>query len=227
MKTKKKLREYWNKGVRHLKHRKGFGVHSPFAFSIITEVIEEKSPYYAYSAMRRFYPKKGPLPFKVACLLFRLANRFKCRRLLEVGCERGDKTLPLLLVDKRNEIYSAASQEAVEISSRQLKVAGERGGQLFFIADLAELPTDWKADMIVIDSIPQGMDAEECFKSLFALSTDRTLFFISNIRPGMALESLWDRFCDCDDIEITMDLYDYGIAIRKPRFFKQHYVVSF
>jgi hypothetical protein len=24
-----------------------------------------------------------------------------------------------------------------------------------------------------------------------------------------------------------MDLYDYGLAIRKPRFFKQHYVVAF
>jgi hypothetical protein len=41
------------------------------------------------------------------------------------------------------------------------------------------------------------------------------------------MEQVWDQLCDREDVEITMDLYDYGLAIRKPRFFKQHYVVAF
>ena len=70
MSTKKKLKDYISKGVRKLKHRKGYGVHSPFAYAVITEVIEEKCPYYAYQKMMKLYPKDGPVKFKVATLLF-------------------------------------------------------------------------------------------------------------------------------------------------------------
>ena len=34
------------------RHRCGYGVHSPFAFSLITDVIYEKMPYYAYSSLK-------------------------------------------------------------------------------------------------------------------------------------------------------------------------------
>ena len=35
------------------RHRCGYGVHSPFAFSLITDVIYEKMPYYAYSSLKK------------------------------------------------------------------------------------------------------------------------------------------------------------------------------
>lgn len=33
------------------RYRCGYGVHSPFAFSLITDVIYEKRPYYAYQSL--------------------------------------------------------------------------------------------------------------------------------------------------------------------------------
>ena len=105
-KTKKKIREYLTKGVRRIKHRKGFGVHSPFAFAIITEVIEEKTPYYAYVTLRRAHAGRPNLPFKVASLLFRLADRFACQHSLVIGNDAGCALLPLMLVDSRSHIYA-------------------------------------------------------------------------------------------------------------------------
>lgn len=34
------------------RYRCGYGVHSPFAFSLITDVIYEYTPYYAYHALQ-------------------------------------------------------------------------------------------------------------------------------------------------------------------------------
>ena len=34
------------------RHRCGYGVHSPFAFHLITGVIYEKTPYYKYAALQ-------------------------------------------------------------------------------------------------------------------------------------------------------------------------------
>ena len=34
--------------LRRFRHRCGYGVHSPFAFNLITQVIYENTPYYKY-----------------------------------------------------------------------------------------------------------------------------------------------------------------------------------
>lgn len=198
---KKKLNEYLHRSVRKLKHRKGFGVHSPFAFAVITEVIEEKLPYYAYSSMQRRYDKKSNIPFKVVCLLFRLANRFRCHNIAILG-EEQYAVMPLTEVDSRN--------------------------QLTLINDVQKLTevADQKYDMIVVNANCLD-DDQKLSEWLLSHTADGAVIFVKGIQSGHALESVWDSFCDYDEMPITMDLYDYGLAIKKPNFYKQHYIVSF
>lgn len=62
--------------LRRIRHRCGYGIHSPFAFSFVTGVVYEKGEYYAYPALRGRYRTHGAggLRLKDALLLFRLAN---------------------------------------------------------------------------------------------------------------------------------------------------------
>lgn len=198
---KKKLNELISKGVRKLRHRKGFGVHSPFAYSVITEVIEEKIPYYAYSSMQRRYDKKSNIPFKTVCLLFRLANRFRCRNIAILGDEQY-ATMPLREVDTRNTITIINDAAAMEVSE------------------------DVKYDMIVVNLNPLSDDVS-LSTWLMSHTAPESVIFVKGVLPSHRLESVWDAICELDNMPITMDLYDYGLAIRKPNFFKQHYIVSF
>lgn len=85
------------------RHRRGYGVHSPFAFRFITDVIYEQHPYYAYRDLDRMLP----FGMRFRCrkglhLLLRLANHIQpdtillpCdawweKRYLQSGCQRAN-----------------------------------------------------------------------------------------------------------------------------------------
>ena len=58
--------------------RRGYGVHSPFAFRFITDVILEQNPYYAYSELDRRLPLSMRLRRRKGLhLLLRLANHLQ------------------------------------------------------------------------------------------------------------------------------------------------------
>lgn len=226
MKTQQRVKDYIKKSVRKIKNRKGYGVHSPFAFGIITEVIEEKLPYYAYQSMQRVYPSNAPIPFKVACLLLRLANRFKCRTMLEIGCDGGYTILPMALTDSRNIVYAVSTPEVAAQTQSHLSAFKNVLDRTRFISNIEDLPSDVTIDMLVVNGMPNRDHEAFCTWVLTHVSEDG-IIFVKGIKPGRMNESFWDCLCDYDDIQISMDMYDYGLAIRRPKFFKQHYVVSF
>lgn len=237
--AKKKIKDYLHLSMRKLKHRKGFGVHSPFAYSIITEVIEEKLPYYAYRRMQRTFDKQSPISFKVACLLLRLANRFHCRNVAELGCDGGYSILPLVLTDSRLKVSALATSQVVTEATERLAWLPARLSQVSFLPQVHDLATVSPLDMIVVNANPfepaavkpspeqQASAASELVEWVMSNSVENAVIFVHGIQSHHRLEQFWDQLCDRDDVSITMDLYDYGLAILKPRFFKQHYIVSF
>ena len=58
-----------------IRHRCGYGVHSPFAFRFLTGVVYERTPYYAYATLDPALPWGMRLRRKKGLhLLLRLAN---------------------------------------------------------------------------------------------------------------------------------------------------------
>lgn len=121
----------------HSRHRHGFGIHSPYVYYLMTNVIEEELPYYKYSLIEKvrnvllktdekigvFMPngekklKKiedvvsqwsiGP---KYGQLLFRLVNYSKAKTIIEYGSTSEITTMYLAAPDSKSKVLSITNQ---------------------------------------------------------------------------------------------------------------------
>lgn len=79
------LKQRFKHAIR-FRHKRGYGVHSPFVFDLITNVIKEKAEYYDFArieAMGCIREKER----KLYRLLFRLADYFSYRDVLCLGVQ--------------------------------------------------------------------------------------------------------------------------------------------
>lgn len=114
------------------RHRKGYGVHSPFAFRFITDVIYERHPFYAYKELdkalpfsKRFRQRRG------LHLMLRLANHLQPenivlpkdawleKRYLQSGCKTARIMCQLPTEDVRLCLLKAPDDAALQHLSEQ------------------------------------------------------------------------------------------------------------
>lgn len=60
------------------RHGRGFGIHSPFAYTLITEVLRQRYPYYGYADIS---------PDRRIRLLFRLVTHFRPKSVMIVSSQ--------------------------------------------------------------------------------------------------------------------------------------------
>ena len=84
------------------RHARGFGIHSPFAFSFVCKVLGEKAGYYAYNIIERKaaqlkHSREGrPLSVGKLKMLFRVVNYFRPDTIIAAG-HIGEEVFPALL----------------------------------------------------------------------------------------------------------------------------------
>ena len=94
----------------------GFGIHSPYAFNFVLNVLRERLPYYNYAYLRelreaiiartsrlRRHPRV--MSFKNAKMLFRIANYFTPQVLLQVGTNYGYSTASVMSVSRKSRLH--------------------------------------------------------------------------------------------------------------------------
>lgn len=116
------LKLYTN-AIYRFKRSKGFGIHSPFAYSFVVDVLREKLAYYAYDTIREHRERAHELAsekegktriisLKNALMLFRIAQYFNPRYFLQIGTSYGVSTTALLAVDSRSSLIIYPGKDA-------------------------------------------------------------------------------------------------------------------
>lgn len=194
--------------LRRFRNRCGYGVHSPFAFELITGVFYENTPYYAYQTLReREYREGGGYwrkaeRLKVKRLLFRLVNRVQPAMVVQAG------------------IPTAA---AIYLQAGCLK---QHFQQLVSAEELNLLETR-RVDFLYIHHPDDSDFVRTVFDKVADRASSSLVVAVSGIRSTSSMKCLWQDMKQDSRTGITFDLYDLGIIFFDRKRIKQHYVVNF
>ena len=242
METKRVLKKYCIKSFRKLRYRKGFGVHSPFAYDLITTVIEERYRYYSYNAIELYlkktlYPRmdrtktyhQKKMEQKKTRLLFRLVNRFSPQTILEIGTAWGISSLYM------NAPHSTVRQLCIEPDAEMAQVAREvikQSNIELLSGRFDDLPMEAleklnPIEFVLIHASRSELSVEKVLGQIAPFLSPEAVVVIDGIRKNSLRQQEWKQLTSFPKVTVSMDLYDMGLLFFSPKLNRQYYIVSF
>jgi len=244
---------------------KGHGVHSPFVFSFIRDVLNDEKPYPCYSAIEekrkellnnntvievtdfgagssviktnkrvvKDIASSSLKPKKYAQLLFRMAQYYKPKTILELGTSFGISSAYLASAGNGPDVHTC--EGAVSIAAIAKQNFDELGLKNIHITEgdftntfsplLAKLD---KIDLAFIDGNHRKEPTIDYFTKLLDHSTSSTILIFDDIHWSAGMEEAWEEIKQNPAVTLTIDLFFIGIVIVSPDInHKQHFSVRF
>ncbi|MDR1543584.1 MAG: hypothetical protein LBS50_04065 [Prevotellaceae bacterium] len=203
------------------RHRKGFGVHSPFVFDLLNAVFFEENPFYSFEKTEKILKKQFSKTFfskniKYYRLIFRLANYFYAKKILILGKNPFVEQY-FLSVSKTNRAVSICGLENLlkenlpQILEQNFKkLTNNKKNEPF---DIIFFLTH---NIIYYDYVITS--------PLFA---ENTILIFEGIYENPQSKAAWEHIKADEKTKICIDIYKYGIVFLKKDILKQSYLVKF
>ncbi len=203
------FRRYWN-WCRRFRYRCGYGVHSPSDFFLITSVIYEKLPYYAYHTLdkKHFSAFLPHYRKKVNRLLFRLVNHLNPQSLIEVGVGNGASISYMRAARPSIQSFTIKGKDVVKTLDKleeDIRSLGEVG-------------------LLHIGHTPYY---KEVFEQVLPYVNSRSCIIVGNLYQSKEKKDWWNQVKEDERVRLTFDLYDVGLVFFDKKRVKQNYIVNF
>lgn len=183
---------------------RGFGIQSPWAYSLVRYVINEHYPYYAYECLAKDFHEADAVRRKMGEFFLRLANHAQPEMVVAVGFDDEDM--------KRDEAYFRAG-------CNTLRWMGVRPSDV----DSALKTLENASGAHILHVNATAIDAE-CLAE--AVKRLRTGDFVVVDRLNYN-KAIWhDVVGRLQDI-VSFDMYYCGLVYVDPKRYKQNYKINF
>jgi len=207
---------------------RGFGVHSPWAYDLIENVINERLPYYAYDDLYPFWEKAPQYlpqyPQSRDELLFRLVNRFNPRFILEVGTGAGVSTGYLASVSGSSRVVTV---DAPHPAAKEVRRSLRKFPNIEYIsADILETVTG----IMESGDIPQFIHIahtslwREAVGIIIPYAGPDTVIVVEDMGKKQKKE-WWNGIIEDSRVGVTFQMKKAGLLFFDHRMNKQHYVL--
>lgn len=198
----RQLKRYCAAWTRFRRSR-GFGIHSPSAYKLVTQVLGERLPYSAYDelhALRKGLQTIGEqdlISDHDAQLLFRIVNHFTPQNILIVGVDSALTVAAMLMPSRKANVYANGDSDRLDHIVRQIDDNAEcilpyaelRIALFDYMAAFLDQP---KRPFVLINALPDPERATLMQRVLDEwLAEDETVVIIRNIHRDAAMQRLW------------------------------------
>jgi len=228
----------------HARHRKGFGLHSPFAYTFQTRVVEDKTLYPEYKYLEGvlydfFFKSNMNKKFKLSAvqkkyarLLFRLVKYFDCKNIVELGTGTGTSAAYMAMANPNATVYSIESEpqrvafaQAIFDKNKIRNINIQEG---LFADKLRKTLSGLSAiDLVFIDGDHNYPATVEYYKTCLEYAQADTIFVFHDIHYSRGMELSWKEIVANMQSIVTFDFFGMGIVFRKTGLQKQDYIIRF
>lgn len=209
-----------------IRHRRGHGIHSPFVFSFVTNIVENRHAFYAYSDIETYLSERRKKKYKskkINKLIFQIILFYKKNNILEIGSGKD-----------YNALYASAISQQVKMTCVETRTSLRK--------QLSTLLYDWKHPISLQETLPQTAEKFDCilvdFKRysdnpevlcdyLFAHSNENTVIILNNIRTNPSVYSLVQQIRKDQRVRISLDMYQTAVFFFDTKYYKRNYLLSF
>lgn len=249
------LTSYFQHFFRGYRGRRGYGIHSPFAFSFVKETLYPKDScsYYSFKRIEKLRSKlieskdytksvdSQPISInylvrtsaatvKDAQMLFRIAKQLGSKRIIELGTSLGLTTSYLASISTEAIIVSIdhnqANQNIASDNFKQLNLENiDLVNGKFSECLPAALDKLRYIDFAFIDGDHTEKGTLENYKSLRKHIRPNTVMVFHDIRWSKGMNKAWNEIINDNKITASFETYNIGIIFFDPDLNKQHYYV--
>ena len=236
-------------------------IHSPFVFQLFNDVIRDQTPFYGFDVIESLRAKhlidnheieiidygarggkrkekissvsKNVLkPKKYAQLLFRIANNFKCRNILELGTSFGISTLYLSMHDNNSRVITLeGSPEIAALAKKNFNRLSRKNILLIegeFSDTLPKAISSFPSiDLVYFDGNHRLEPTLSYFNQCLPHINENTIFIFDDIHWSREMNEAWKKIQSHPTTKITIDLFQLGLVFFRPGFNKQNFVIKF
>jgi len=183
------------------RHRKGHGIHSPSLYHLVSSVLFNTNRYYCFDSIESLFPA-SEREHAIGQTIFRLADDINATSLVAC-CDSSSIDITYLKAVKADAHLLCLSE------TKDMRQSMENLPNI----DLAVFD-------LCTDSAKQTELFELCLKHVHADS----LFVIKNIHDK-GLEQYWKAFARHPNVQVSLDVYQYGVLLFRPDLEKKQYLI--
>lgn len=201
---------------------KGHGIHSPFVFKFVIDVLNDERLFYAFenieSIVNADFNNK-----KFNRLLFRITDYYQPKSILLIDEALGITTCYIALANTSATVYSHFLHTEKDKKAKEV-VTKCKADNCHFVTSIDEKK---QYDFVYVDAQTETQ-LSTVLNQILPITHQQSFIIINNIHRSEELEAQWLHLQTNSAVTLTIDLFQIGLVFFRPENkIAQHFTIRF